>query len=86
MIRHIALEDSLNTVLKEYNVNYAIISSYFPIEKKDNCYKIEIPFQMQAGARSKKMKGCFSNDPIFYYESPNDPAIPIIIYTYIFKI
>ncbi|MDP4236094.1 MAG: hypothetical protein Q8919_06575 [Bacteroidota bacterium] len=86
MIKHIAAEDNLCEVLKEYNVDYVIFSTYTPMPQNNCTYSIEVPFEMQSGVKSKKMKGSFSEKPVFYYESPNDPRMPVVIYTYIFKI
>ena len=86
MVEHISSEDNLYDVLKEYHVNYVIFSSYEPMLHKDSCYRITIPFVMQSGTRSRKMACSFCQEPVFYYESSGNSAIPIVIYTYIFRI
>ncbi|MEP7235584.1 MAG: hypothetical protein ABI778_09835 [Ignavibacteriota bacterium] len=82
MVRHISAEDDMEKVMREYHVNYGIFSVYSPMEKIDNCYKIEMPLKDLAGERSKRMRGTFCDEPVFFYESAGVPKI----YTYIFEL
>jgi hypothetical protein len=65
MLEHIRHEDDLGAVLREYNVDYLVVSLYAAkMEKHDGCYVITQPHAEWAGKRVAKMHGDICEEPI----------------------
>jgi hypothetical protein len=67
LIEHIRREDDLYTVLCLYDIDYLIVSSYYPLADSAGCYHVAVPTVKPAGERSLKMKGDFCTQPMLYY-------------------
>jgi hypothetical protein len=70
MVEHIRQEDDLPAVLREYGVNYLIVTVYRPLPEIDGCYRVEVPDLGQAGARARRMQGQFCTEPLLHFETP----------------
>lgn len=95
MVEHIRREDRLSDVLAAYDIDYVIVSIYYPIQHHGNRYEVIMPDPIGAGRRSHVMRGIFTGPPIFTYvsERGNQPGSPNQIpgdrsgrcYTYVFE-
>lgn len=76
MLEHIRNEDDLGPVLREYNVDYLVVTLYkAKMETHDGCYVITQPHAEWAGKRVAKMRGEICAEPIlsFATRSPQHP-------------
>ncbi len=78
-LEHIRREESLNSVLDSYDVDYLIASVYEPFEQVNGAWRVVTPHPLQAGDRSLRMEGLFPDDPVFTFEAG-------ICYTWIFAV
>jgi hypothetical protein len=65
MVEHIRHEDDLGSVLKDYHVDYLVISLCRDrMVKRDGCYALTQPNAEWAGKRVAKMRGEICDEPI----------------------
>jgi hypothetical protein len=65
MVEHVRNEDALEDVLREYNVDYLIVSfAGIRVNEADGCYEITQPHVEWAGPRTKKMRGVICSPPV----------------------
>ena len=67
MVRHIEHQDELTEVLREYSINYIIVSTDGPLKKDTNGFLIQAPNPLQAGENSPKMTAHINGKPLFFY-------------------
>lgn len=71
MIDHIRREDDLGPVLREYRVDYLVITVFHvPMPKVDGCYEVTQPNVEWAGRRTKKMHQRICAEPILTFHTP----------------
>jgi hypothetical protein len=71
MVDHVKNESSLEDVLREYNVDYLIVSlAAARISKEGECYEITQPHTEWAGRRTAKMRGEICSPPIEQFLTP----------------
>ena len=71
MVEHVRNQDALEDVLREYNVDYLIVSlaSVRAVER-DGCYEITQPHAQWAGPRTLKMRGEICSPPLERFITP----------------
>jgi hypothetical protein len=84
MVGHIRREDSLNAVLREYQVDHLIVSVYEPLAESDGCKTVLQPHPGQSGVHSRRMVGEFCQAPELLLQSPRG-NLPGVVYTYVFN-
>jgi hypothetical protein len=68
LVNHIRHEDSLGDVLKEYQVDYLIVSAFVgSIKPSNGCYALTQPSVEWAGTRTAKMRGEICAEPIRHF-------------------
>jgi hypothetical protein len=71
LVEHIRHEDSLDAVLREYRVNYLIVTlANVRAELVDGCYLITQPNAEWAGERTAKMRGEICAEPVEHFVTP----------------
>jgi hypothetical protein len=78
-LEHIRRGDDLHTLLCKYDIDYLIVSSYYPLVYSRGCYHVTAPTVRSAGERSRKMEGDFCTPPLFYQSRGG-------WYTYVFAV
>ncbi|OAF05134.1 hypothetical protein AYJ54_22030 [Bradyrhizobium centrolobii] len=70
MIEHIRNQDDLGDVLREYNVDYLIVSvAHRHLDQHDGCYVINQPTAEWAGLRTSQMTGTICAEPIVSFKT-----------------
>lgn len=65
MVDHLRNESPLEDVLREYNVDYLIVSfAQIRVKEEGGCYEITQPHAEWAGRRTAKMRGEICSPPI----------------------
>jgi hypothetical protein len=74
LVEHIRRQAPLDEVLREYRVDYLVVSlaSVSP-EKRDGCYLVTQPNAEWAGPRAKKMRGEICAEPVERFVTPRGP-------------
>jgi hypothetical protein len=68
LVDHIEREDSLGDVLREYHVDYLVVSlATVRPERRDGCYLVTQPNAEWAGKRTAKMRGEICAEPIAHF-------------------
>jgi hypothetical protein len=68
LVEHIQREDSLGDVLREYHVDYLVVSlAAVRPERRDGCYLVTQPNAEWAGKRTAKMRGEICAEPIAHF-------------------
>jgi hypothetical protein len=68
MIEHVRHEDDLRPVLRDYHVDYLVVTlATVSLEKRDGCYTITQPNAEWAGRRTAKMRGDICAEPIAHF-------------------
>lgn len=71
MVDHLRNESPLEDVLREYNVDYLIVSfAQLRVKEEGGCYEITQPHAEWAGRRTAKMRGEICSPPIERFETP----------------
>lgn len=78
LLERIAHGARLNDVLREYGVDYLVVSVYAPLPHTDGCYHVAIPDPLQSGERSARMRGTFRAAPLLFFTRKGE------CFTYIF--
>ena len=85
LVDHIRNEDDLTEALKEYNIDYLVVTDRKPLEVIKGCYLVYQPNPDPAGQRSKKMTGRLCLEPLLYLETGKDDQNSTVdFFTYIF--
>lgn len=85
MVDLLEAQAPLGQVLREYKVDYLIVSVYQPLPKRDGCAVVVQPHPRQAGTHSSHMEGTFCGEPVFFAASPAG-SLPGLVYTYVFDV
>ncbi len=67
-LEHIRHDEALVNVLRDYQVDYLIVSGVGTLTKVSDGYQVCAPTPDQAGARSHMMKGTLTSEPVFEYQ------------------
>jgi hypothetical protein len=90
MVEHVRREDELGRVLREYGVDYLIVSLYATtLEKHEGCYLVTQPDSQWAGDRVAKMHGELCAEPIEHFPTvpPGDAWSQFVpLDTYVFDV
>ena len=76
MVEHIGREDDVGDVLRDYGVDYLIVSLYrATIDAGPGCYEITQPNAEWSGKRVHRMRGTLCAEPIAHFETrlPKNP-------------
>jgi hypothetical protein len=74
LVGHIRRQDPLDAVLREYGVDYLIVSVQAGgLPTRDGCYIVTQPHPDWAGHRSAKMRGAICSEPIERFVTPRGP-------------
>jgi hypothetical protein len=90
MVEHIRHEDDLGPVLREYHVDYLVVSLHSArLEKRGGCYEVTQPNAEWSGNRVARMSGAICAEPIVHFLT-RLPARPWSIFssldTYVFDL
>jgi len=71
MVDHIRNQDPLEDVLREYGVDYLVVSlANVRAERVDGCYVVTQPNAEWAGERTAKMRGAICSEPVAHFFTP----------------
>ncbi len=71
MVDSIRQEAPLKDVLREYGVDYLVVSLAFArAERRDGCYIVTQPHEVWAGKRTHKLRGEICEEPIAHFVTP----------------
>lgn len=71
MVESIRQELPLEDVLREYGVDYLVVSLAFTrAERRDGCYAVTQPNEVWAGKRTHKLRGEICEEPIAHFITP----------------
>jgi len=74
LLEHVAREDPLEDVLREYRADYLVVSlGTVRAERRDGCYAVTEPNAEWAGERSAKMRGEICAEPIAHFFTQRGP-------------
>jgi hypothetical protein len=74
LIEHIKRESALELVLREYRVDYLIVSlASDRAERQDGCYVVTEPNAVWAGTRTPKMRGTICTEPFVHFLTKKGP-------------
>jgi hypothetical protein len=74
LVQHIRRQDPLDDVLREYRVDYLVVSlASVALEQRDGCYVITQPNAEWAGLRTAKLRGEICTEPIVRFVTPKGP-------------
>jgi hypothetical protein len=74
LIEHIKRESPLEHVLREYRVDYLIVSlASDKAERRDGCYVVTEPNAVWAGTRTPKMRGMICTEPFVHFLTKKGP-------------
>jgi hypothetical protein len=71
MVEHVRRQDPLEQVLRDYGVDYLVVSlAYEELTKHDGCYLVTQPNPKWAGPRVATMRGEICSEPVEHFFTP----------------